>query len=127
TPNESETATLLGGGGGGHGDAASRLMAMGARGVVLKLGAAGCIVAEPGVPETAVAAARVTAVDTTAAGDAFNAGFAVGLARGQDAVAAARFATIVAGLSVTRRGAQPSMPSAQDVQDHAAMTAAGAA
>lgn len=55
------------------------------------------------------------AVDTTAAGDAFNGAFAVGLLLGKDPATSARFATAAAALSVTRAGAQPSMPTMADV------------
>jgi ribokinase len=54
-------------------------------------------------------------VDSTAAGDAFNGGFAVALMRGKSVRESAVYASAVAALSVTRRGAQPSMPSAEDV------------
>jgi len=49
-------------------------------------------------------------VDTTAAGDAFNAGVAVALARGDALDSAARYACTVGALSVTQFGAQPSLP-----------------
>ena len=55
------------------------------------------------------------AVDTTAAGDAFNGGLAVALARGDALAAAVRYAQAVGALSVTRRGAQPSLPTAAEV------------
>jgi ribokinase len=58
---------------------------------------------------------RVEAVDTTAAGDAFNAGFAVSLLSGKRPLEAARFAAAVAAISVTRKGAQPSMPARREV------------
>jgi ribokinase len=58
----------------------------------------------------------VDAVDTTAAGDAFNAGFAVGLMRGSAVVRSAVFASAVAAISVTRPGAQASMPTLAEVQ-----------
>ena len=58
---------------------------------------------------------KVIAVDTTAAGDAFNAGFAVSLIKGKTPLEAARYAAAVAAISVTRKGAQPSMPSAREV------------
>jgi ribokinase len=54
-------------------------------------------------------------VDTTAAGDAFNAGFAVGLLRGYTVTRSAVFASAVAAISVTRPGAQPSMPTGGEV------------
>ena len=55
-------------------------------------------------------------VETTGAGDAFNGGFASALARGFTPAEAARFAAAVAGISVTRAGAAPSMPSLAEVE-----------
>ena len=55
-------------------------------------------------------------VETTGAGDAFNGGFAVGLSRGFDPLDAVRFASAVAGISVTRPGTAPSMPSLAEVE-----------
>ena len=52
----------------------------------------------------------VTAVDTTAAGDAWNAAFGVALALGRDPPVAARFANAAGALTVTRPGAQTSLP-----------------
>jgi ribokinase len=57
----------------------------------------------------------VDAVDTTAAGDTFNAAFAVGLTRGWSHERAGIFACTAAGLSVSRRGAQASMPTSAEV------------
>jgi ribokinase len=56
-------------------------------------------------------------VDTTAAGDAFNGGFATGLMLGKTALESARFAAAVAGVSVTRSGAQTSMPTMNEVNE----------
>jgi ribokinase len=55
-------------------------------------------------------------VDTTGAGDAFNGGFATALAKGVDPVEAARFGCAVAGLSVTRPGTAPAMPTLAEVE-----------
>jgi ribokinase len=55
-------------------------------------------------------------VDTTGAGDAFNGGFAAALARGDDPVKAAHFGSATAGISVTRPGTAPSMPSRLEVE-----------
>lgn len=55
-------------------------------------------------------------VDTTGAGDAFNGGFAAALARGEPPEAAARFASAVAGISVTRPGTAPSMPKLEETR-----------
>jgi ribokinase len=54
-------------------------------------------------------------VDTTAAGDAFNGAFAVALSEGRKPVEAAEFAAAAAAISVTRRGAQPSMPTRGEI------------
>ena len=55
-------------------------------------------------------------VETTGAGDAFNGGFAAALARGATPVEAARFGAAVAGISVTRPGTAPSMPTLAEVE-----------
>lgn len=60
-------------------------------------------------------APEVEAVDTTAAGDAFAGGFAYGLYQGWSEERAIKFASQVAALSVTVKGAQPSLPTAQEV------------
>jgi ribokinase len=97
--------------------AADHLLALGAENVLLKAGSQGCVIAQGNQPKRRVPAFQVDAVDTTAAGDAFNAGFAVGLLRGQTAFTSAVFATAVAAISVTRPGAQPSMPTANEVDE----------
>jgi ribokinase len=57
----------------------------------------------------------VTAIDTTGAGDAFNGGFATGLARYGDIVEAIRYGSAVSALSVTRRGTSKSLPTEEEV------------
>jgi len=64
-----------------------------------------------------VPALKVKAVDATAAGDAFTGSLAVGLAQGQGLRDAALFANRVAAFSVTRRGAQPSMPTSKELEE----------
>ncbi|MEN6392274.1 MAG: PfkB family carbohydrate kinase, partial [Anaerolineaceae bacterium] len=61
-----------------------------------------------------VPAYAVQAVDTTAAGDCFVGAIAVGLAEGKSLVEAAHFASAAAAISVTRYGAQPSMPTREE-------------
>ncbi|HUM06119.1 MAG TPA: ribokinase [Terriglobales bacterium] len=119
TPNETETDELLRTSRDGRdaSAAADQLLAAGVRNVLLKLGSQGCLVAEGSRPKEHVSAFPVDAVDTTAAGDAFNGGFAVGLLRGYTSVRSAVFASAVAAISVTRPGAQPSMPSFAEVED----------
>lgn len=118
TPNETEARELLKTNladvDRGSYAVADRLLACGSKNVLLKLGSCGCVVAEGTMPKEVVPAFSVNAVDTTAAGDAFNAGFAVGQLRGYTTVRSAVFASAVAAISVTRPGTQPSMPRADE-------------
>lgn len=112
-PNEGEAAALSGLPVGSMAQAvaaARALMARGAGGVVVTLGAQGAVVvtAEAATPVPAHTAGPVA--DTTGAGDCFTGAFAAALAEGRDAVAAARFAAVAAGISVTRLGAAASAP-----------------
>jgi ribokinase len=54
-------------------------------------------------------------VETTGAGDAFNGGLAVALSEGMDLIAAARFGCATAGISITRPGTAPSMPTRAEI------------
>jgi ribokinase len=118
TPNEVEISCLLNESGSEipESEAADHLLSRGVTHVVLKLGARGALVVEDAKTKTLVPSFSVKAVDTTAAGDAFNGAFAVALLRGKTAPDAARFANAVAAISVTRRGAQPSMPESEEVE-----------
>ncbi|HKD77285.1 MAG TPA: ribokinase [Ktedonobacterales bacterium] len=83
--------------------------------VIVTLGNNGCLVcAEHEMRH--IAAYTVEVVDTTAAGDCFVGALAVRLALGDDAFAAARYASAAAAISVTRAGAQPSLPHASEVE-----------
>lgn len=93
------------------------LFARGIPGVVLKQGARGAYLATSDGWHAHVNAFPVRAVDTTAAGDAFNGAFAVGLMLGMDPAPAARFAAAAAAISVTRPGAQTSMPARKEVEE----------
>jgi ribokinase len=95
--------------------AATALLGMGAANVVITLGADGAFWAGPdGVG--LVEGVSVDAVDTTAAGDAFNGALAVALAAGQAVPAAVRFATVAGALATTRLGAQPSLPTREAIE-----------
>jgi ribokinase len=95
--------------------AAAHLIALGASKVIITLGAQGSLFAN-GTGFEYFPALQVKAVDTTAAGDTFVGGFAAALAAGQSEAEAIRFGQVAAALSVTRAGAQPSIPTLSDVQ-----------
>jgi ribokinase len=94
---------------------AVQLQKRGPRNVIVTLGHRGCCVADATGGVRLYPAFRVRTVDSTAAGDAFNAGLAVGLSRGRPLPEAVRYGSAVAALAVTRPGAQPSMPGARAV------------
>jgi len=117
TPNEHEATTLTGIA--VHDDqgaiaAARALIARGARRVALKLGARGALTADA-EGEQFWSPFTVTPVDTVAAGDAFNGGLAVALSEGRSFNEAIRWGLAAGALSVTRHGAQPSMPERNEV------------
>lgn len=95
--------------------AALQLVQAGAGKVIITLGAQGALFSDGHVFEHLVAP-KVKAVDTTAAGDTFVGGFAAALATGKSEAEAIRFGQVAAALSVTRAGAQPSIPTLHDVQ-----------
>jgi ribokinase len=93
--------------------AAAHLLGCGPASVIVTLGSQGALIAEgnPSAPTyTLVPAFSVKPVDTTAAGDAFVGALAVSLGEGRSLAAAAHFASAAAAISVTRTGAQPSLP-----------------
>ena len=114
TPNETEAAFYLGNQPNSEA-AAQQFLQKGLKGVVLKRGSDGAYVAVAGKAAW-VRPFPVKPVDTVAAGDCFNGAFAVALLEGNDPWAAARFASAAAAISVTRKGAQASMPSRADVE-----------
>ena len=114
TPNEVEAAMLT-----GESDparAADALLARGAGAAVITLGAQGALVKTATISELVPAVDAGPVVETTGAGDAFNAGFATALAEGRGIVEATRFGCAVAGISVTRPGTAQSMPRRDEVE-----------
>jgi ribokinase len=120
-PNETEFALVAGAPLAPDPDGEDRQIAALARhlgvSVVVTLGERGAAVAPVGGTVTRVPAPVVDALDTTGAGDAFVAGFGVGLAMGYDPIAAARLGCAAASDSVTRVGTQLSYPDHARAQD----------
>ncbi|GAB3800412.1 ribokinase [Spirosoma humi] len=94
--------------------AAQRLHDAGLPNVVITLGSRGAYLSTP-TGASLMATPPVTAVDTTAAGDCFNGALAVAIAEGRDLPDAVSFACKAASISVTRMGAQASLPYRQEV------------
>ncbi len=122
TPNATEAAFYLGE---SHNpeDSAKRLLSKGLQGVVLKRGSQGAYVATSSGIAASIEPFPVEAIDTVAAGDCFNGAFAVALLEDLHPQQAARFASAAAALSVTRRGAQASMPFRAEVNQFLARRA----
>ena len=94
--------------------AADRLLDAGPKAVIVTMGAKGFVLAQ-GTRREYIAAEKVNVVDTTAAGDAFTGSLAVSVGQGHSLYDSAIFANRAAALCVTRMGAQPSMPTLEEV------------
>lgn len=121
TPNESEALILLG----GRGDSISldeapevcaKLLALGPSRVILKMGERGAWLADR-TQSRHFPTLRVKVLDTTAAGDTFNGALVTALAEEKPLAQAISFANCAAALSVTRLGAQASVPSRREVEE----------
>jgi ribokinase len=117
TPNESEAKTLA-----GHApdaavdaEAAGReLIRSGVKQVVMTLGENGALLVNASSC-THFPAVQVQAVDTTGAGDAFNAGLATALAHAAPIEQAVQFAVVIGAMAVTKEGVIPSLPRYREV------------
>jgi ribokinase len=115
-PNESETAILTGLPASGQAEVqAAALLELGVGAALLTLGERGALLARPEGTKH-VPAFRVTPVDTTAAGDAFVGGFAAALAEEKSPIEAVRWGCAAGALATTKLGAQPSLPTRQEVE-----------
>lgn len=94
--------------------AADKLINMGVENVIITLGAGGALIRDTG-GFTRLEVRKVDAIDTTAAGDVFNGALCVALAEGLEIRKAAHFASMAASISVTRMGAQSSIPTRDEV------------
>ena len=117
-PNETEAELLTGlpvKGLQGASAAAHRLQEMGARSVIITLGAEGALLWD-GTEEQHFLPPKVEAVDTTGSGDAFIGSLAYSLVKGNSLPEAIRFANVAAALSVTKIGTQISFPTLEEVE-----------
>jgi len=118
TPNHVEAATLTALDvqmEQGAAEAAAALQERGAQAVIVKLAGKGIYAAHAGNGDSYPAFA-VDVVDTVAAGDAFNGGFAVALVEGKSFAEALRWGQAAAALAVTKPGAQAAMPEREEVE-----------
>ncbi len=118
TPNETETGELTGMKVETPNDArnaADALVARGCGAAIITLGEQGALLHTGERSEHVMAFDAGAVVETTGAGDAFNGGFAVGIAQGMDALEAVKFGCATAAISVTRPGTAKSMPSLDEV------------
>jgi ribokinase len=118
TPNETETELLTGINVGDEASckqAAGILLRKGVKTLIITLGSRGAFVATATEAQL-VPGFKVKQIDTTAAGDTFNGALAVALSESQPLVNAVRFANAAGALSVTRLGAQPSVPTRREIE-----------
>lgn len=119
TPNETEARILTGIDVTGENSArraSEKLLGRGVKTVILTMGKDGFLLTDSDQSQF-VSAQKIDAVDSTAAGDAFTGALAVGIAEGKSLLDAALFANYVAALSVTKMGAQSSMPAITEVEN----------
>ncbi|WP_109484692.1 ribokinase [Occallatibacter savannae] len=114
TPNETEAGFYLDENSSPE-TIAQHLLDRGLPAIVLKRGSEGAFIATSDGTSGWARPYPVEAIDTVAAGDCFNGALAVALLDGRDPLSAARFACAASAISVTRRGAQASMPTRAEV------------
>lgn len=117
TPNQTEAKVLSGRSADDPADpeeVAHDLIRRGVRQVVITLGERGALIVNASSSKH-IPATPVSAVDTTGAGDAFNAGLAVALASGESLESAVEFAVVTGGMAVTKEGVIPSLPRRDEV------------
>jgi len=119
TPNETELRILLGMAPDDPGEVealARELQSGGVRNVVVTQGGQGAFVLMESGEAIQVPGIQVGVVDTTGAGDAFNAALGTALGQGRSLVEAARFAVVAGGLACTKLGVIPALPTRKEVE-----------
>jgi ribokinase len=117
TPNQTEAKVLTGrspDAGTEPEEVARDLIRAGVRTVVMTLGERGALTVTASSSKH-IPATQLRAVDTTGAGDAFNAGLATALASGESLESAVELAVVTGGLAVTKEGVIPSLPRRAEV------------
>lgn len=118
TPNETEAEGITGVKVGSVDDAvkaADVLLEIGVGAAIITLGENGVLYRDANETHHIPVVPAGPVVETTGAGDAFNGGFATALAEGLSPVEAVRFGNATAGISVTRPGTAPSMPTRAEI------------
>lgn len=126
TPNETEAAILAGENPSSTNESSLPHLAsiLNIPNLIVTLGARGACILQNG-QTTYVPTFPITPVDTTASGDAFNGALAVALARGESVPDAVRFANAAGAITATRHGAQPSLPTKQELDQFMVSSAPG--
>jgi ribokinase len=126
TPNETEAAILAGQDHSSNDQKNLTELAsiLGIPQLVVTLGSRGACIVKDG-ERTDIPSFPIKPVDTTASGDAFNGALAVALARGDSLPQAVRFANAAGAITATRHGAQPSLPTRQELEQFMALSAPG--
>jgi len=117
TPNQTEASVLAGRSPGKSiesEEVARELISRGVKQIVMTLGEKGALIVTASSSRH-IPALKMEAVDTTGAGDAFNAGLAVALSSGANLEHAVQFAVVTGGLAVTKEGVIPSLPRRDEV------------
>ena len=117
TPNQTEAKVLTGRSPDALADpeeVARDQIRAGVKQVVMTLGEKGALIVTASSSRH-VAAMKMSAVDTTGAGDAFNAGLATALASGESLESAVEFAVVIGGVAVTKEGVIPALPKREEV------------
>jgi len=120
TPNETELKILLGIAPDEPGDVvelARAIQKRGVKSVVVTRGGDGALVVQPNGQVTQVSGIEVDVVDTTGAGDAFNAALGTALGEGRNLVEAVQFAVVAGGLCCTKLGVIPALPFREAVEN----------
>jgi ribokinase len=114
TPNQNELLILTGEV--NLNDGIEKIQKWGLKNLIITLGANGARLISEGIDQH-IPAHEITAVDTTAAGDAFNGALAVAIAEGKPLLEAVSYGMAAGALASTKRGAQPSLPTRDAVEN----------